>query len=270
MEKAAFSGGFFIVPSLWGHASSGLTKAYNYEDSKMMAEGQPAFPYDDATFDIFDKYLSVERLAAYVNYARGDKWVAIRLYERNSEVSEALYGIIQALEICLRNAIHNTLAEHLGGPGWFETFCLQDSERRSFEDAKKNILDRPAVVTPGRIVAELTFAFWVRLFSAPYDKTLWVPYLRRLFPIKHQNSRKLVHGRLVELKTLRNRIAHHERLICGRQKVQQDYEDTLETIGWMHPTMKQWVESTNCCKERFGKPLPRKPRVPTVLALSLL
>jgi hypothetical protein len=226
----------------------------------MAPAGQPEFQYDDKTLVTLEKYLSPERLAAYIAYARGDRWVAIRLYERNTEISEALYGVIQALEITLRNAIHNILSEQLGGPDWYETFSLADPEREALEKARKNVLDRPAVLTPGRVIAEMTFAFWGRLFSEPYDKTLWVPHLRKIFPLKLQNHRRLIRGRLVELKTLRNRIAHHERLMCGRQRLEQDYADIIETIGWINPIVRRWVESTNCCQERFTKPLPRKPK----------
>jgi hypothetical protein len=234
--------------------------AYTAGRSTSMSEGQAEFQYDEETLVTLEKYLSSERLAAYVNFARGDKWVAIRLYERNTEISEALYGVVQALEVTLRNAIHNLLSEKLGGPEWYETFSLQESERETVEEAKKNVLDRPAALTPGRVIAELTFAFWGRLFSDPYDKTLWVPHLRKIFPLRLQNHRSLIRGRLLRLKTLRNRIAHHERLICGRQKVKQDYADILETIGWINPTTRLWVESTNCCQERFTKPFPKKPK----------
>ena len=227
----------------------------------MTLEGQSEFEYDDKILVTLEKYISSERLAAYVNYARGDKWVAIRLCERNTEISEALYGVIQALEIALRNAIHNILSEQLGGPKWYETSILAESEREALEDAKKKVLDRPAALTPGRVIAELTFAFWGRLFSDSYDKTLWVPHLRKIFPLKLQDRRSLIRGRLMELKTLRNRIAHHERLLCGRQHVMQDYADILETIGWINPTVRFWVESTNCCQERFKRPLPKKPKM---------
>jgi hypothetical protein len=225
-----------------------------------MPESQPSFEYDDATLAICEKFVSSERLAAYVQYARGDKWVAIRLYERNTEVSEALYGVVQALEVTLRNAIHNTLSEKLRTAEWFDTFTLEDSERNAVEAAKSKVAERALTVTPGRVVAELGFAFWVRLFSHSYDKTLWVPYLRRIFPVKLDGSRTLVHGRLVELKTLRNRIAHHERITCGHRDIRRNYLELLETIGWINSKIRQWVESINCFEERFAKPLPKKPK----------
>jgi len=272
--KSRLMAALSYIQALWGLASSGLTKAYELiirlmpyyvkrkalEDSSMMPEGQPEFQYDDKALATIEKYVSPERLAAYINYARGDKWVAIRLYERNTEISEALYGVIQALEVTLRNAIHNVLSERLGGPEWYDSFSLAEPEREAVEQAKKNVLDRPATLTPGRVIAELTFAFWGRLFSDSYDKTLWVPHLQRIFPLKLQGRRSQIRGRLLQLKTLRNRIAHHERLICGRQHVQQDYADILETIGWINPTIRGWAESTNCCQERFTKPLPKKPK----------
>jgi hypothetical protein len=225
-----------------------------------MPEAQPEFRYDETNLATIERYVSSERLAANVHYARGDPWVAIRLYERNIEISEALYGVIQALEITLRNAIHNNLSEHLGGPGWYEIFGFEESERKTVDEACRKVLDRPAALTSGRVLAELTFAFWGRLFSGSYEKTLWVPHLRKIFPLKLQDRRSQIRARLLQLKTLRNRIAHHERLLCGRQNVRQDYADILEMIGWISPTMRLWVESTNCCEERFAKPLPKKPK----------
>jgi len=47
-----------------------------------MATGsQERFAYSDDDLVTFEKYVSSERLAAYVIYARGDKWTAVRLYE---------------------------------------------------------------------------------------------------------------------------------------------------------------------------------------------
>ncbi len=226
----------------------------------MVSDSQDAFAYSDAELITFEKYVSSERLAAFVIYARGDKWAAIRLYERNLEISEALYGVIQGLEVTLRNAIHALMTKNLGTEEWYEPFGLEESERQQIEQAKAAVIERTTKLTPGRVVAELKFGFWVRLFSHAYDKTLWVPHLRTIFPIKFDNARTLIHGRLVDLKTLRNRIAHHERITCGKRDVEKDYAELLETIGWLSKPMRCWVEGTNCFPERFAKKLPKKVR----------
>ncbi len=224
----------------------------------MQINSQGPFSYDDRNLATIEKYVSSERLAAYMSYARGDKWVAVRLYERNTEISEALYGVIQALEVTLRNAIHRCLSKALGSDQWYETFSLEESERNAVDEAKTKVMERPAPLTPGRVVAELKLGFWVRLFSHAYDKTLWVPYLREIFPLKLSNSRTLIHGRLMDLKTLRNRIAHHDRITCGKRDPEKDYAAIMETIGWINKSMRDWILSTNCFRERFDKRLPKK------------
>jgi len=56
-----------------------------------MAGGvQVEFAYTDAELATIERYLSPERLTPYLRQSRGDKWVAVRLYERNTEISEAL------------------------------------------------------------------------------------------------------------------------------------------------------------------------------------
>jgi hypothetical protein len=228
----------------------------------MASEGQDSFESTDAELVTFEKYISSERLAAYVSYARGDKWTAMRLYERNTELSEALYGVLQGLEVILRNAIHDLMTRKTGTADWFNAFPFQDSESAEITQAKEKVIERAAILTPGRVVAELKFGFWVRLFSHAYDKTLWVSNLRTIFPVRLDGSRSFIHGRLVDLKTLRNRIAHHERITCGKRNLQRDYDELLQTIGWINPSMRRWVESTNCFPARFAKKLPKKAPKP--------
>jgi len=224
------------------------------------------FDYTDTDLQAIEKYMSSDRMAGYYNYARGDKWIAVRLYERNTRISEALYGVIQALEITLRNAMHRVLTRHLGSATWYETIPLQDSERESVEEAKQTVQgDCPGLVPaliPGKVVAELSFAFWVRLLSFNYEETLWKPYLVRIFPLKLHEQRNAVYVRLKDLKTLRNRIAHHERITCGKRDPERDYASIVETIGWISPTIKNWVESTTCFHDRIKEGIPKRPKTP--------
>jgi hypothetical protein len=200
---------------------------------------------------IFEKYLSAERHAPYYALAQSDRWVGIQLYERNCQLSEALYGVIQGLEVALRNAIHNVMTQRVGAVDWYDRIALEDWEREAVDAAKEKIIRKNSALTPGRVVAELTFGFWVKLFAWPYEKSLWVPFLYRIFPLKMK--RTLLHGRLVDIKTLRNRIAHHERIVGKRKDLPQDCRDILETIGWVSPTIQEWVRYTNSFQERWDK-----------------
>jgi hypothetical protein len=188
-------------------------------------------------------------------YARStDPWVAIRLYERNTKLSEALYGVVQALEVLLRNRIHSQMAKDTGAEDWYEKVAFLEPEQNEIAHAKQAIANRPKPVTPGRVVAELNLGFWVRMFSGQYEKLFWVKHLHKIYAASMRP--KFLHDRLVQIKTLRNRIAHHETLI--KRDVQKDYLETLQAIGWISPNVLAWVKSTNCFEPRFAERLPRK------------
>jgi hypothetical protein len=72
---------------------------------------QQKFSYDPACLETLVKYISLDRLAAYFVMTKRNSERAIRLYERNTELSEALYGVVQGLEVTLRNAVHNALSD---------------------------------------------------------------------------------------------------------------------------------------------------------------
>ncbi len=219
---------------------------------------QPVFEYSDRQLATLVSALSTDRLQPYFVYARStDPWVIIRLYERNTKLSEALYGVVQALEVLLRNKIHSQMTKDIGADDWYEKVAFLEPEQNEIADAKRAIADRPKPVTPGRVVAELNFGFWVRMFSGQYEKLFWVKHLHKIYAASMQP--KFLHDRLVQIKTLRNRIAHHETLI--KRDVQKDYLQTLQSIGWISPTVLAWVKSTNCFEARFAERLPKKPKL---------
>jgi hypothetical protein len=131
---------------------------------------------------------------------------------------------------------------------------IGESEKEAVSEAKKAIENEPQIVTPARIVAELNLGFWVRLFSSKYDRIFWGPLFRKIFPMKLH--RRAVYSRLLDIKTLRNRIAHHKRIIARSKTVANCYEETIEAIGWLSPTMRLWVEQTNCFEERLSRKFP--------------
>lgn len=50
-----------------------------------------------------EQALSLERFARYIAWAGGDRDQALALYTLNTQLSEALYAPLQALELSLRN-----------------------------------------------------------------------------------------------------------------------------------------------------------------------
>jgi hypothetical protein len=240
-----------------------------------MTESQSAFAYDAAQLKVLVRVISLERLQPYLYRTRDDKWLAIQLYNRNTELSKEFYGIIQVLEVLLRNVIHNAMMKALASESWYFTLPLRDAELDDIREAEEGIgagvnstwlrqrsrefipdgTDPDFVVKPGRVIAALNFGFWVKLCAHAYGASVW-PLIQDRFP-RHL-SRQMIHERLMELKTLRNRIAHHETLI--KRDREKDYALLLETIGWLSPTAAAWAKSENRCLEILGRPLPKRPK----------
>ncbi|MBD8555154.1 hypothetical protein IFT84_11550 [Rhizobium sp. CFBP 8762] len=81
-------------------------------------------------------------------------------------------------------------------------------------------------VTDGKIVAELTFYIWKRLFGPDYEHSLWKPTLKKVFPNKRV-KRSDVADNLEIVYQSRNRLAHHEPVLHSR------FTDTIAAIKYL-------------------------------------
>ena len=202
--------------------------------------------------DDLEASFSPERLSTYLTVAGGDRERALQLYTRNTQLSAAFYGPLQGLEIALRNALHRQLTR-LHGAAWYDNpaagLDLGGLER--IATAKTEIERAGQVVTPSRLVAALSFGFWVSLVGAggridpdgsraTYEMTLWRPALRGAFPHRKPLTRKHAHQPLNTLRKLRNRIAHHEPIFA--RPLLEDHQRILEVSGWISPGVRTWIE----------------------------
>ena len=124
-------------------------------------------------------------------------------------------------EVALRNAIHRRLAERYG-EAWYDNpdAGLDRGAVERIASARMVSARDGHDEGPPRIVAALSFGFWVSLLGpggrvaagrkANYEMTLWRPALRGAFVHCARLTRKEAHRPLNSLRTLRNRIAHHE------------------------------------------------------------
>lgn len=206
--------------------------------------------------------LSAERLLGYVSTCGGDRRLAIKRYERNTSLSEALYGVVQGFEVALRNALTSAIATSLGSE-WYHGFPLRAGQRAAVEEASQKISRAGKLVSPSRVVANLTFGFWASLVGPHYEKTLWVKHLHRAFPHAKQTlslsngeqrvvtiPRARIAERIDSIKALRNRIAHHEPILLFA--TEQRYCEILEATAWICPTTSAWIALTNCFLVRLN------------------
>ena len=131
-----------------------VIKAYIKDNIKLMADGQLPFPYTESQLQTLTMYISSERLQMYIASVRLVKdpvmrlRQAIKLYEKNTLLSEAMYTVMQGFEVTFRNAIHNRLTDDHKTPWWFDTFELLTDEKDSIAQAKRTIAGKPQPITP--------------------------------------------------------------------------------------------------------------------------
>ena len=85
--------------------------------------------------------------------------------------------------------------------------------------------------------------FWVSLFNAEYERVLWKP-LRRAFPFlpKRERQRKSISTPLNMIRSLRNRVFHHEAICWNLHRLCLLHETIIRTVGWLNPMLPLWLK----------------------------
>ena len=210
-----------------------------------------AFSYTKDVIEALKASLSPERMQTYLTETQGDREKAALLYTWNTAISAAFYGPLQGLEVALRNAMHSQL-ERRYGSAWYDNSetGLDDGCRGRIANAKLKLTRDGYRADPPQIVSALSFGFWVSLLGhggriegsehrANYEMKLWRPSLRGAFPHCENLTRRQAHKPLNYLRTLRNRIAHHEPIFA--RHLAEDYARILEVTGWISPGTREWI-----------------------------
>ncbi len=227
--------------------------------------------YTPAVLQSLQIAISQERLARYLRAAKADSRTAIEMYRLNLSVSEMLYGVLHAFEVTLRNSMHDRLRAHFNTETWYMSASLDNWSHNQAIEAEQRCRDAGSY-SVGKVIAELNLAFWTSLTSRN-NGSLWDTCLCNAFPHADPNyvGRKKVHAALSDIKRLRNRVAHHDRILGGKGQLYiglhpaiPDKELTLRpeavltAIGWICTDTAKWVEQTTryaTCLTMLNSPL---------------
>ncbi|QUJ76072.1 Abi family protein [Sulfitobacter albidus] len=186
--------------------------------------------------------VSSARLATYRLKSGFDEQRALDLYYWNMEISASFYPLLASVEVCLRNIILRRMIERFGEMWWANEALyalLQPKGKGILLRASREIEKRGNVPDSGRMVAELSFGFWTNMLLPKYDAVIWSAFNETFKRLPHGKSRGDLFDRATRIRELRNRISHHEPII-GRN-LSQDYADTIEFLGWLHPEKAKWL-----------------------------
>ncbi|MDP2618686.1 MAG: Abi family protein [Hyphomicrobiales bacterium] len=192
------------------------------------------------SFEDIERALSLERFSRYVAWAGGDRNRALELYTLNTKISESLYPPLQMLEVALRNRIHTVMSE-IRHEEWFKDdgFLLVEHQKAQLAKAAEDLAAEKKGLSPGAVVAALTFSFWTSMLSPEYEN-LWQQHLNRIARKANGKGlrRKDLTGPLRPIRTLRNRIAHHEPILSWN--LPRHYANMLQITEWLSPPAAAW------------------------------
>lgn len=212
-------------------------------------------PYRRELLVSIERTITTERLTRYLSATGRDVPQALTLYEYNVQLSEVLYGLLHGLEVTVRNAEHHALTASYGTPAWYDSPLLPLSPywKDKITEAKRNRtlispLGAVVVPSPGKVIAELTFGFWVDLLKSANHRSLWVDRkLNAAFP-NARRHRSLIHERLKAIQLLRNRISHHEPVLTSGNVLYTGdgvipLPEVLECVEWVCTETAQWIKA---------------------------
>jgi hypothetical protein len=193
--------------------------------------------------------ISNPRFGTYLNYTGGNVERALQLYEWNIMVSSAFIMPLHMCEIAVRNGVVEAVGK-VHGQRWpwssgFRRSLPRPSHPRKYNPEQDLISVSSRLQTAGKIIAELKFAFWEKLFTAGQDLRLWTPYLSTAFPgapagLPISVVRQKAFDNLRGIRAIRNRIAHHEPIFT--RNILNEYQIMHEMIKWRSPVAAEWVD----------------------------
>jgi hypothetical protein len=198
--------------------------------------------------------ISAERLTSYLRICAGELEPALNLYRWNHDIAGALLRPLCDLEVTLRNAIHRRLTVIAGPDPWWTApeLLADDRAAQDLVRAERSLQRGGKAVTPGGMVAELSFGFWVALIGNRFDMSLWRRGLYLAFP-HYRGPRKQLHLDLQQMLGLRNRIGHHEPI--HHRHLAADRQTVHRLLGYLSSDMQRWGQAD----DRFPDLLACRP-----------
>lgn len=208
-------------------------------------------PRPAVSVPVLRRAISDSRWSSYQEH-EGTNVETLARYMWSTALSTALQPAFHALEVTLRNTLHDRATELLGSrqlvyvdvPTWLDARprLLLARDYQEVLAVKERLRRRKKLFTENCLVADLSFGFWTALFDRKYEHgrldgpALWPRLAKSAFPYAPKDRRdraslsELFHG----LRQFRNRLAHHEPI--HRRRPLQIHSAACSAIGWMNPS----------------------------------
>lgn len=184
----------------------------------------------------------------------------------NAAIGESLFPSLQIVELALRNRIDAALRHKTGDTTWFRhTLPLTQGQMSRLDLTMKELAQRGCTFTPSAVISHLPLGFWTAFFNKHHAQTGLGHHLaKRIFPhcLPRDRDIRALDRRLTLVRTLRNRVFHHERLV-HRPELSDQHVALRHLIAGMSPELDQLAGSTDRFEPLFrGGVEPWRQRVP--------
>jgi hypothetical protein len=179
------------------------------------------------------KYFSRQRLESYLPNKSVSK--QFQLYRKNIKLCKMFYTKLHYFEIILRNAIDSVLTTYVNGADWINILPLDKDSLHKITEVKNRLSKQNKQITHDRIISELTLGFWTTLFSKRYTQCKFQSFLvKRVFKDcpKKQRNIKNIQIYINDIRDLRNRVCHYEKIIHFSD-INQKYKNIQICISWI-------------------------------------
>jgi hypothetical protein len=229
------------------------------------------------SFSIYENALSHPRLGRYYNVlqyfetqTKDNQQLALNLYNLNLNLAASFYPVLSNFEVLLRNNINSFLSTHFNSTNWIIEQCKEDgyfslpifkstiplinstlpiTEMTVFkvrEDIKEHYekLNKDGNYTPDKLVARLSFGFWVHKFSSKEfiatDRSIHKCFTNR----PKDTKQKDIFKGLYKILEFRNRVAHYEPILFDKEKIittdkaKKIIELITQFSNWINPAFE--------------------------------
>lgn len=202
-----------------------------------------------------------ERLTAYTEVTTTHR-DTLALYQVNGQLSKHIHEAISGFEVVLRNKISHSIATYYGREDWYRCrnfkMKVTKTRRDNIQEVRRRLKFDRRDERPGRIIAGLTFHFWVSMHEKKYRDLIWTPHLHKIWP--RGENLKRIHKDLFKTRDLRNRIAHHEPIFAhewhGRVEGMwtRFQQVSPEMYAWYHQRLNTKIQFLcDICNEQIAR-----------------
>ncbi len=201
------------------------------------------------------KYITEERLKPYLAVTDNDFDLSIELYLLYMRINESLYFPLQNIELIIRNSFYKIIANKYGKDWIFEKKYLLYglSGKKDLLEKQLDLLyhKNKSIKNINDVISNVQFGFWLVFLDDDFEVTIWRPCLRKLF-VKYDNKvlRSNIRDRLKFIKSIRNRVFHHETLL--RYNLMDSYKEIIYFISLISDEFSKWTEKYSTFMNSYG------------------